>query len=187
MQSNGKWVDFGLLQGDLRVGDQRSNTIIYVFLLKLLLVLAAMLGAVRISCFLRARAMRRFAAKWSLQYLGPSVPRQWWWDTSRLETGPPVPPWVSRFGITRVWNIIEGKKDGKRIIIFDSLVGSFKSQWRTFIMCQTSQNPFETGTSADRVVQTRGWTLLSSIWLLWFSWPMGIGRLDRHLRQFRSE
>jgi hypothetical protein len=159
----------------------------YVTLLKLILFLAAVLGAVRIAYMFRARAMRRFAAKWGLQYIGPTAAPRWWWNTSQLVTGPPVPAWVSRFGITQIWNVIEGTKDGKRIIIFDSIVGDFRSRARTFIMCQTGQNPFETDSSVDRVVQTHGWTVLQGVWFLWFSWIMGTRRLDRHLYKLRFE
>ena len=158
-----------------------------MILLKLLLFLAAVLGAIRIAYFLRARTMRRFAARWGLRYIGPAAPRQWWWNTSRLEIGPPVPAWISHFGITQIWNVIEGVNDGKPLVIFDSIVGDFRSQPRTLIMCQTGQNPFETGTSVDRVILTHGWTVLQGVWFLWFSWTMGPRRLDRHLRNLRIE
>ena len=159
----------------------------HVTLLKFLLALAAVLGAVRMAYIFRARAMRRFAAKWSFRYLGPTAPPQWWWNTSHLEVGPPVPAWISHFGITQIWNVIEGQRDGKPIIIFDSIVGDFRSRPLTLISCQTGQNPFRTGTSVDRVVQTHGWTILQGVWFLWFSWTMGIRRLDRHLRELRLD
>jgi hypothetical protein len=158
-----------------------------VSLLNVVFVLVAILGAVRIMYFFRARAMRRFAGKWSLQYIGPTAPRQWWWNTSHLEVGPPVPAWISRFGITKIWNIIEGLNDGKPIIILDCIVGDFWSRPRTLIMCRTGQDPFATATSADRVLQTHGWTVLQGVWFLWFSWFIGIRRLDRHLSNLRAE
>jgi len=159
----------------------------YMTLLKLILFLAAVLGAVRIAYMFRAQAMRRLAAKWGLQYIGPTSAPQWWWNRSHLVTGPPVPAWVSHFGITQIWNVVEGTIDGKSVIIFDSIVGDFRSQARTFMMCQTGQNPFETDSAVDRVVETHGWTVLQGIWFLWFSWIMGTRRLDRHLHKLRFE
>jgi hypothetical protein len=160
-----------------------------VTLLKLVFMVAAILGAVRIMHFLRARAMRRFASRWGLRYIGPTAPPQWWWNTwntSRPKIPSPLPGWISRLGISQAWNIIEGKNNGTSIFVFDGVLGSVNSQPCTYIACQTEQSPFGMSTWAEPVAQMHGWTVVHGVWFLWFSWFMGIGRLDRHLSNLRA-
>ena len=104
-----------------------------VTLLTLVLLFAAVLGAVRIMHFFRARAMRGFASRLGFQYIGPAAPPQWWWNTSHLKVPPSLPAWISRLGVTQVWNIIEGKKNGMSVLVFDGVIGSVRSQPRTYI------------------------------------------------------
>jgi hypothetical protein len=147
---------------------------------------AGVLGAVRIMYFFRARAMRRFASKWCLRYIGPTAPPQLWFNTSSPIIPSPLPGWISRLGISQAWNIIEGKNNGTSVFVFDGLSDGFRSQPRTCIACETEQDPFGTSSSAERVVQMRGWMVLNGAWFLWFSWLMSIGRLDRHLSNLRA-
>ena len=149
--------------------------------------LAAVLGGVRIMYFFRARAMRRFASRWGLRYVGPTAPPQWWFNVSSPKIPPPLPGWISRLGVSQAWNIIEGKNDGTSVFVFDGISAGFRTQPRTYIACQTEESPFPTTTSVEHVLQIRGWTVLHGVWFLWFSWLMGIGRLDRHLSYLRSD
>jgi len=145
-----------------------------------LATIALILGAVRIMHFCRARAMRRFASRWGLRYVGPTAPPQWWWNTSRPKIPSALPGWMSRLGISQAWNIIEGKNDGTSLFVFDGVLGTVRSQPCTYIACHTEQSPFGMSTSAEPVIQMHGWTVLHGVWFLWFSWFMRIGRLDRH-------
>jgi len=145
------------------------------------------LAIMRIFYMFRARAMRGFASRLGFQYIGPTAPPQWWWNTSHLQAPPPLPAWVSRLGVTQVWNIIEGKNDGMSVLVFDGIVGSFKSQPRTYIACETAQNPFGTGSSAYCVLEYDGWTVLHGVWFLWFSWIMGTKRLADHLAELGTK
>ena len=162
-------------------------------LLVLLLIVAAVLGVVRIVHLIRSRAMRALAAKRGFRYIGSAAPLKWWWNPSRLEIRPPVPIWIfdpSPTGcrIRQVWNVIEGRKNGVYLLIFDAVVGEYKGGHPcTLIACQTEQNPFGRVTSSDRVVQTHGWTVLHGVWFLWFSWTMGIKRIDDHLSELGPE
>ncbi len=143
---------------------------------------AAILGALRMMYFLRARAMRRLASRWGFQYLGPTAPPRWW-DISRPKVRAPLPGRLcSNLGIAQAWNIIEGKYNGTTLFIFDGLSVGYNTQGRTQIACQTEQNPFPLTTSAETVSQIRGWAVLNGVWFLWFSWMMSIRRLERHLR-----
>ena len=159
----------------------------HVTILVVPLGLAAALGAVRIMHFFRARAMRRFASRWGLRYVGPTAPPQWWFNTSSPKIPAPLPRWTSRLGISQAWNIIEGENNGTSVFIFDGLSIGFKSQPSTYIACHTEQSPFAMSTSVEPVTHMHGWTVLQGIWFLWFSWLMGIGRLERHLSNLREE
>jgi hypothetical protein len=158
-----------------------------VTLLKIALVVVVILGALRIMYFLRARAMRRLASRWGFRYIGPTAPPQWWWNTSSPKIPAPLPGRLHHLGISQAWNVIEGENNGAPVFIFDGLSQGFRSQPCTYIACQTEQSPFPMTTSVEPVIQIRGWTVLHGVWFLWFSWLMGIGRLDRHLGYLMSE
>ena len=162
-------------------GSTFSNAVSFVA------IVALILGAVRIMHFCRARAMRRFASRWGLRYVGPTAPPQWWWNTSRPKIPSPLHGWISRLGISQAWNIIEEKNDSTSLFVFDGVLGTVRSQPCTYIACHTEQSPFGMSTSVEPVIQIHGWTVLHGVWFLWFSWFMGIGRLDRHLSNLRSE
>jgi hypothetical protein len=153
-----------------------------VALINLVLMVAAILGALRIMYFFRARAMRRLASKFGFRYIGPTAPPQWWFNTSDSKIPAPLPGRFSSLGISQAWNIIEGQNKGTPVFVFDGISVGFRTQPRTYIACETGQSPFPITTSAEPVIQIRGWTVLNGVWFLWFSWLMGMGRLDRHLR-----
>jgi hypothetical protein len=149
-------------------------------------MLAAVYGAVQVHYVIRTRAMRALAATWGLRYIGPPPPK-WWWPVSHPVVRPPIPTWVSHLTlsgqrITRIWNVIEGTRDGEPVLIFDVIIGANRNSHPcTLIACQTEQNPFGSVATVDRVVQTNGWTVLHGVWFLWFSWTMRVKRLDQHL------
>jgi hypothetical protein len=158
-----------------------------VTLLKLILELAAILAAVRIMHFFRARAMRRLASRQGFEYLGPAAPPQWWWNTSRPMIPAPLPGRFSQLGVSQAWNIIEGKNKGVSVLIFDGVSEGVRSHPCTFIACQTEQSPFPMTTSAEPVVQMRGWWVLGGVKFFgFFWWSMGTRRLDRHLDYLRE-
>jgi hypothetical protein len=157
-----------------------------VFLLQVVSMVIAILGAVRIMHFFRARAMRQLASRWGYRYMGPTAPPQWWWNASRPKIPAPLPGRFSRLGISQAWNIIEGNNNGTSVFIFDGVSVGFRSQPRTYIACQTEQSPFPMTSSVERVIQIRGWTVLQGVRFLWFSWLMRIGRLNRHLSYLLS-
>lgn len=169
------------------MANQPPAKIADVTLLKLVLIAVAILGALRIFYFFRARAMRRLASKWGFRYIGPTAPPQWWWNTTRPKIPAPLPGRFSHLGISQAWNIIEGKSKGTEVFIFDGISVGFRSHPSTYIACQTEQSPFPLTTSAELVLQIRGWTVLRGVRFLFFSWLMGIGRLDRHINYLVSE
>ncbi len=156
-----------------------------VMLIKILWVVALLslvLGLLRIMHMLRGRGMRAFAARRGFRYIGPPAPPQWWWNPSHLEIHSPLTrSALCGLQVRQVWNVIEGNKNGVTVFIFDGIIGSKGGQPFTLIACKTEQDPFVVFTSADQVIQSRGWTVLHGVWFLWFSWTMGIKRIDGHL------
>ena len=147
-----------------------------------ILILVALVSGLRLMYYLRAYGMRRLASRWGFRYIGPTAPPRWW-DISRPKIHAPLSsPLCSNLGIAQAWNIIEGKYKGTTLFIFVGLTGSYNSQVRTQIACQTEQNPFPLITSIETVSQIRGWTVLDGVRFLWFSWLMSVRRLERHLR-----
>ena len=157
-------------------------------IIKMLAMLSLILGLVRIIHMLRGRAMRAFAARSGFRYIGPPAPPKWLWNPSHFKSSPPLPTWISSFRpsgfrIRQVWNVIEGRRNGISVLIFDCVIGYRGGHPCTLIVCQTEQSPFGKVTSPDRVIQSHGWTVLHGVWFLWFSWTMGIERIDEHLNQ----
>jgi hypothetical protein len=168
---------------------------ISVTLLKFLWVLALVsliAGVVRIVHLIRGRAMRAFAERLGFEYIGPGAPPNWLWNPTRFDTHAPLPSWISHLRpcgqrIRQVWNVTQGNRNGIPVLIFDSVIGEYKGgQPCTVIACQTEENPFITVTSADRILSTHGWTVLHGSWFLWFSWTMGVKRLDAHLNELKA-
>jgi hypothetical protein len=173
-----------------------------VILLKFLPALAAValiVGLVRISLLFRARAMRTFAARWGLQYIGPAA-FTWrfaWgrrWLTLR-KIKPPVPlpfslAWWPANEIRQVWNVIEGQQSGMPVMIFDSFIEGYHDVYRTFFACKTEQNPFEIDKLRDRVAHSHGWTILYRVPFLllvpWATSSMSIKRLEYHVGKLRT-
>lgn len=152
-----------------------------------LVVVTLIIGVFRIIYVLRARAMRSLAARWGFQYVGPPAPG---WRKPKI--GDPLP---ARFSlifrpsgrqITQVWNLIEGQQNGISVVVFDSVLGEGRNSAScTVIACHAEQNPFGIVSSPDRVIQSHGWTVVHGVWFLWFSWTMGIKRLDKYVNKLR--
>ena len=139
---------------------------------------------------LRERAMRAFAANWGFQYIGPRAPK--WRHPWQLRVDPPLPAWISSLHVSgrrirQIYNVIEGRQNGKLILIFDSIIGENRgSAPCTFIVYQSESNPFGTVTSRERVIQSHGCTVLHGVWFLWVSWPMRIKKITDHVDELRT-
>ena len=148
-------------------------------------------GALRIVHLVRARAMRALASRLNFEYIGPGAPPNWLWNPSQFHAHPPLPSWIPHLrpsgqSIRQVWNVTKGKVDDASVLIFDCVIGDYKGgNPCTVIMCQTEQDPFVSVTSKDRTSTTHGWSILHGSCFLWFSWTMGINRLEEHLNEMR--
>ena len=153
--------------------------------LPLLLILALILGVLRTIHMFRARSMRTLATAWGFRYVGPPAPK--WWNPHHPKLSPPLPGWFSKAclpsGTRQVWNVIEGQQNGVSVLIFDGVIGAKGGAPRTFIACQTEQNPFGIVASPDRLIQSHGWTVLQGVYFLGFWWTMGTHRLEHNVRK----
>ncbi len=163
-------------------------------LLPALAVIALIVGLVRTSLLFRGRAMRAFAARWGLQYIGPSAFRwryAWgrdWLTLRKIKPPVPIPfslAWSPANEIRQAWNVIEGERSGMSIVIFDSVIEGYSDIYRTFFACKTEQNPFQIDKSRDNVVHSHGWTILYQVpfplLVPWATWSMSIQRLESHM------
>jgi hypothetical protein len=79
----------------------------------------------------RNAALRVMAVRRGFAFLGPALPRSLRLRGTNLE------------GATSVWNVVEGDKDGIRVVAFDCLIGSGKGRWRrTVIAAQGPRDVF---------------------------------------------
>jgi hypothetical protein len=171
---------------------QMSSLFGLVSIVGYLLVVAAVLsGCLKVLTFVRAKRMRALAATWGFQYIGPpSLRFSRVWFSSSNEVSPPLPASfpLPVNNIRQVWNVIEGRRNGLLLLIFDSFVRGGKAGWYcTFITCQTQQNPFGTASWRDCVIQAGGWTVFcrSQILLTPWPWTMGIKRLDDYVNKLQ--
>ncbi len=151
---------------------------------------------VRSFYFIRGRAMRAFAAKTGFEYIGPETPPNWLRNPDHLHIQPPLPGWISHLHpgerrIRQVWNVMEGKINGISVLIFDCIIGEFKTAPCTILAAQTEHDVFGVGAPVDsafqsRITQSHGWTVVHGTWFMWFSWTMGTKRIDNRLNQLRG-
>jgi hypothetical protein len=113
------------------------------------LVLMACLGilvfyALHTSERYRAGAIRAFAARSGMHYLGNALPK-----SIRLEG-------TQLHRLSKVWNVIDGEPRGTRVMAFDCQVGVGKQSWRrTVIAIESDDNvvshlPFQPDMAIDR-------------------------------------
>lgn len=141
-------------------------------------------GTLGASMMFRARAMRAFAARHGLRYVGPSAPK--WFGIPKIKPQLPIPRnWYPANEIRQVLNVIEGESGGVRVLIFDSLLDIGRGEYGTFIACKTESNPFQKDAYGERVLKSRDWRVLYSMTTL-IPWGIDIRHLERHLKDVCS-
>lgn len=157
--------------------------------IQVFLWLAVLFGAVQIYYVMRTRALRGFSKRWKFRYIGP--PPKLYWPVTYPIARPPVPSWFSHHSfsgwhISRIYNVIEGEKNGVEVLIFDAILGEQRgSHPCTLIACKAEESSFQAVASVDRVFKANGWTVLHGVWFLWFSWTMRVSRIEKHLNGLR--
>ena len=108
----------------------------------------------------RASAMRALALRWGFHYSSG--------DSQVLtspEESPSLPDWfdVSLYPaseIRTVSNVVEGERNGIKVLIFDSVVGRPKGAYCSFIATQTPENLFGVTSPGEKITQTSQCTML---------------------------
>jgi hypothetical protein len=153
--------------------------------------IAVIMGYVRMSLLFRTRAMRAFAERWHLQYVGPATPSWQLLLARTIKPSVPIPFSLDRTAkdVKQIWNVIEGQQSGVQVLIFDAYVGTSKRSYRTFFAAKTKQTPVGLDTRRDCIVQSNGWTILIRapfpLEVPWATWSMNIRYLERHLSTLR--
>jgi|HubBroStandDraft_6_1064221.scaffolds.fasta_scaffold1212572_1 hypothetical protein len=99
----------------------------------------------------RSLALRQLASKLRFVYLGKALPSSLILETTGLK------------GISSCWNVIDGERNGLRILIFDCRIGEGKGSWRRTVVAAQGNPyifrnvPFVLNLSSE---QTGDWTVL---------------------------
>ncbi len=127
--------------------------------------------------------MRALAAKWDLDYRGPTMPR-----FLGFELLPPSPshlphsfprPSFPRGPIRHVWNLIQGQLNGRPVFVCDTII--YYRTFCTIIACQVTEDPY-TPDQSDDVIRFGGWQVLSRrSYYRPIPWTISIADIDRQI------
>jgi hypothetical protein len=148
-----------------------------------LLVLAALFTGIRLLYWFRASAMRALALRLGFQYT-KGAPTFWFLPKNHV----PIPTSFRLRGypvntINRTWNVIEGERNGIRILILDSTLGfgGKRGRYCTFIAARTDQNLFGNKGPQEKIAHSNGWTALYRFRFWQIPWTLSIHRIEEHL------
>lgn len=154
------------------------------------LIFVCITGGVRLLYRRRAQTMRALARTWGFQF-SEGNPSIW----GQRDTGCAMPAEFRMMGypatmIKSIWNLIDGQKDGIRVLIFDSILGvagkRYRGMYCTVIATQTSENLFGNTGSRERISQSNGWTALSYTRFIQVPWSLSVRRIEEHLSSVHS-
>ena len=154
-------------------------------ILAVLAVLAGSLAWFYTLQFFRFKAMRVLASRWGFQYLDRALPASFSLTCDPFDC------------IARVWNVIEGQRNGISVLVFDSMIRGGKGNYRTFIAVQTEKQAFhllalrapfarDGKLCSGKTAQGDGWTAFyrHGLWINIASfrgWTMSIQQIEDHL------
>jgi hypothetical protein len=154
-----------------------------------LLLLTVIYIGIKLLYEFRASAMRTFALKWGFQY-SKGEPRMLYLPKNHR----PKPASFRLHGypvdtMNRTWNLVEGEKNGLKILIVDSTLsmGGRNGRYSTFIAVRTDTNPFGDEDSDEKVVHSNGWTALYRLRFWQIPWTLSIQRIEEHLETLESQ
>jgi hypothetical protein len=152
------------------------------------LLLALVFVGIELLYRSRASAMRTLANKWGFQY-SKGEPSKWYLPKNHH----PKPASFRLHGypvdtLNRTWNLIEGEKNGLKILILDSTLsmGGRNGRYSTFIAVRTDMNPFDNEAPEEKIVHSNGWTALYRLRFWQIPWTLSIQRIDEHLETLKS-
>ena len=154
-----------------------------------LLLLTVVFVGIELLYRFRASAMRTLALKWGFHY-SKGEPRMWYLPKNHS----PKPTSFRLHGypvdtMNRTWNLIEGEKNGLKILILDSTLsmGGRNGRYSTFIAVRTDTNPFDNEAPEEKVVHSNGWIALYRLRFWQIPWTLSIQRIDEHLETLRGQ
>ena len=157
------------------------------FVPALLLVTVVFVG-IKLLYWFRASAMRALALKWGFQY-SKGEPRMLYLPKNHS----PKPHSFRLHGypvdtMNRTWNLIEGEKNGLKILILDSTLsmGGRNGRYSTFIAVRTETNPFDNEAPEENIVHSNGWVALYRLRFWQIPWTLSIQRIDEQLEILNS-
>ena len=161
---------------------RESSVIKLVPFFFVLFVLALIFIGIKYLYRSRATAMRALAAKWNFQYLDGD-PRIW--SAGRIATvhratGFKMSCYPTN-EIGRMWNVIDGQRNGTRVLIFDSTVGEGRGIYCTIVAVQTSENLFTSDSSSEKIAQCSGWIAAYRMRFIQVPWTLSVNRIEELL------
>lgn len=154
-------------------------------------LLALIVTGIKLLYRSRASAMRALAQRWGFQYT-EGDPKLWY-----LPKGYKPSPTSFRLRgyplntISRMWNVIEGEKNGIGILIVDTTM-SFGirigrgGRYSTFIATKTNANLFVKKSPKEKIAHSNGWTALYRLRFWQIPWTLSIQRIEEHLASLGS-
>lgn len=148
-----------------------------------LLMLTAIYVGIEVLYRYRASAMCAFAAKWGFRY-SKGEPKKYYLPKHHHPTpasfrlkGYPVDT------LNRTWNVIEGEKNGFKILVLDSTLsmGGRRGRYATFIAIRADTNPFGDTSPEEKIAHSNGWTALYRLRFWQIPWTLSIRRIEEHL------
>jgi hypothetical protein len=156
---------------------------IFVCLIPILLALTLIIVGIKSLYRSRASAMRALALKGGFQYT-EGDPRFW----NLPKDHNPLPTSFRLRGypvntISRMWNVIEGEKNGIKVLIVDSTLsmGGKRGRYSTFVAARTDKNPFGNKSPEEKIAHSNGWTAVYRLRFWQIPWTLSIQRIEEHL------
>lgn len=147
----------------------------------LLVILVSILAGIKYLFRSRAGAMLAFAARLSLHY-SPGDQRIFGRRPVHYPTGFKMRCYPI-YLVSRIWNVIDGERNGIRVLIFDSMIGEGRgARYCTFVATQSTDNLFKTVKRREKVAQRAGWTAVYRISFMGIRpWTFSIARIEEFL------
>ena len=151
--------------------------------LSLLSILVSIFVGIKYLYRSRATAMRALAARWSFHY-SAGDPRIWGGRRSPVQypTGFKMKCYPV-YAMSRMWNVVDGERNGIRVLIFDSMIGTGKgARCCTLVATQTTETLFKSVSSREKIAQRAGWTAVYRISFIGIRpWTFSITRIEELL------
>ncbi len=128
-----------------------------------LLILVPVVVGIKFLYRSRAKAMCALAARWSFVYSDGDTRMFGGRRPVHYPTGFKMKCYPV-YAVSKIFNVIDGERNGVRVLIFDSVVGEGRgARFCTLVATQTSENIFKNVSSREKTAQRAGWTAVYRI------------------------